>query len=83
MKIKTSFILLMFMAVFALAAAGCSQPVSSSIFGAASFSAEKMSVFEPQIEDKSEIGSTDGILVMGILIVAITSLPLLLRNKRK
>ncbi len=34
-------------------------------------------------EDNSIIGSTDGIFVMGVLIVLITSLPLFLRRKKK
>lgn len=37
----------------------------------------------PPAEDKSEIGSTEGIFIMGLVIVAITSLPILLRRKKK
>jgi hypothetical protein len=36
----------------------------------------------PQVADVSEIGSTDGILIMGIVIVLIVTLPLIF-NKRK
>lgn len=34
-----------------------------------------------QVADDSEIGSTDGILVMGVVIVLIVTLPLFLRKK--
>ena len=37
----------------------------------------------PQAEDVSVIGSTDGILIMGIVIVLIVALPLLFHKKRK
>ncbi|MHB8777866.1 MAG: hypothetical protein ACYC6R_08900 [Anaerolineales bacterium] len=33
-------------------------------------------------EDQSEVGSTDGILIMGIVIVAIVVTPLLFRKQR-
>jgi len=35
----------------------------------------------PQPQDLSEIGSTDGIVIMGILIALIIIVPILLRNK--
>jgi hypothetical protein len=35
----------------------------------------------PQPEDASEIGSTDGIIVMGIIISLIIIIPILLRRK--
>lgn len=35
-----------------------------------------------QFADDSEIGSTDGILVMGVVIVLIVSLPLIFHKKR-
>lgn len=35
----------------------------------------------PQPEDESEIGSTDGIVVMGVIIVLIVALPILVRRK--
>ena len=37
----------------------------------------------PLVQDKSEIGSTDGILIMGIVIVVIVLVPVLFRNKNK
>jgi uncharacterized integral membrane protein len=36
----------------------------------------------PPADDGSEIGSTDGILVMGIVIVLIVSLPLIFNKRR-
>ncbi|GJQ36349.1 MAG: hypothetical protein JETCAE01_23590 [Anaerolineaceae bacterium] len=35
-----------------------------------------------QVEDDSEIGSTDGILVMGLVIVLIVTLPLFFRKRK-
>ena len=35
----------------------------------------------PEQVDRSEVGSTDGIVVMGFLIVAIVTVPILLRRK--
>lgn len=35
----------------------------------------------PAQVDRSEVGSTDGIVVMGFLIVAIVTLPILIRRK--
>lgn len=35
----------------------------------------------PPVEDQSEIGSTDGIAILGIMIVAIVVLPILLQRK--
>lgn len=35
-----------------------------------------------QVNDSSEIGSTDGIVVMGIIIVLIVTLPLAFRRKK-
>ena len=35
----------------------------------------------PEAVDRSEVGSTDGIVVMGFVIVAIVILPILLRRK--
>lgn len=35
----------------------------------------------PEKADQSEVGSTDGIVVMGFLIVAIVTVPILLRRK--
>ena len=35
----------------------------------------------PQEVDRSEVGSTDGIVIMGFVIVAIVVIPILLRRK--
>lgn len=36
----------------------------------------------PQVADASEIGSTDGILIMGVVIVLIITLPLIFQKRR-
>lgn len=39
-------------------------------------------IVSPQIEDLSEVGSTTGIFIMGVVIVLITTIPMLARKKR-
>lgn len=36
----------------------------------------------PQVVDTSEIGSTDGILIMGVVIVLIITLPLIFQKRK-
>lgn len=36
----------------------------------------------PPVDDSSEIGSTDGILIMGVVIVLIVTLPLFFRKRK-
>jgi len=84
MKRKIGFALLLVSLIFALALAGCNQPAMSS----RNLSGAALSMQVPPAppvgdEDKSEIGSTDGILIMGVIIVAITSLPVIFRRKKK
>jgi hypothetical protein len=38
---------------------------------------------QPGDTDLSEVGSTDGIVIMGFVIVAIISIPLMFRKKKK
>jgi Na+/H+ antiporter NhaC len=44
--------------------------------------ASQIQLATAQAQDDSEIGSTDGILVMGVVIVLIVTLPLLFRRPR-
>ncbi len=37
----------------------------------------------PKVEDQSQVGSTDGIVIMGFVIVVIALTPVLLRKKQK
>jgi len=46
-----------------------------------SFAIQQQTTPTPIVQDKSVIGSTNGILAMGMVIVVIVTLPLLLRNK--
>lgn len=67
---------------FALAALTYSIAVQSSLAASdtsAGFFLQTTST--PQPEDKSEIGSTDGIVVMGVIIVLIVAVPILVRRK--
>ncbi|MDD2921353.1 MAG: hypothetical protein PHQ36_03630 [Anaerolineales bacterium] len=80
MKTKIVFILLV--AFIFIAFAGCSLPAASGRhLGAASLAMRVTPA--PPAEDQSEIGSTDGIFVMGIVIVLITAVPILSRRKKK
>jgi hypothetical protein len=56
-----------------------SVPTPNASLGAAAFFAQ--STTTPQVEDVSEIGSTDGIVLMGVVIVMIVVVPILLRRK--
>ncbi|MBL8061922.1 MAG: hypothetical protein JNK32_02810 [Anaerolineales bacterium] len=49
----------------------------------AAFLAHQTTSTTPVLDDDSEIGSTDGILVMGVVITLIVILPILLHKKNK
>ncbi|MBL8101160.1 MAG: hypothetical protein JNM02_01400 [Anaerolineales bacterium] len=72
--ILSLFIILILVLVFA----NVTQPVAANT---ATLSLQTTPT--PQAGDRSVIGSTDGILVMGIVIVLIVTLPLLFRKKGK
>jgi hypothetical protein len=54
-------------------------PAMQGTFGGTAFFMQPTST--PQPNDLSEIGSTDGIVIMGILIALIIIVPILLRRK--
>ena len=53
--------------------------LSGAELGAAAFYAQVTST--SQVEDASEIGSTDGIVLLGIIIVLLVVVPILLQRK--
>jgi cytochrome c1 len=55
------------------------QPREDSTLAAAAFFLQTTPT--PEQVDRSEVGSTDGIVVMGFLLVVIVILPILLRRK--
>lgn len=55
-------------------------PVTSNDAGAALF-LQTTATITPQPEDQSEIGSTDGIVIVGGVIVMIVVLPIFLRRR--
>ncbi|MFN8380803.1 MAG: hypothetical protein U0V02_02625 [Anaerolineales bacterium] len=84
MKRTLTFIvsILFFIALMlALVLPNFNQPVVSAQ-GASSAILSQQTTPTPQAADTSIIGSTDGILIMGIVIVAIVTLPLLFHKKR-
>ena len=69
--------------VFVLASTNFGQPqASAQNLGAASLSMQIPTPTQSG-EDLSEVGSTDGIVVMGFVLVAIVTLPLLFHRKGK
>jgi hypothetical protein len=84
MKRKTvRIILLLIILALALILSACSQPTTSSRnLGVAAVSMQ-VATPTPPVRDQSKIGSTNGIFIMGFVIVAITSAPFLLRRRKK
>ena len=85
MKTKIGFSILIAALILALGLASCaqSQRMDPRDLSAAALAMPIQATPLPPEEDQSVIGSTDGIMVMGIVIVAITSLPLILRKRKK
>ena len=85
---KTSYIfgvsLAFILFVFVLATA---SNVDRSVASARNVSAASQSLQittpTPPAENISEVGSTDGIVIMGVVIVIIVTLPVLFRKKKK
>jgi len=77
-------IALIFMAlVFLLASANFNQPeVAAKNLSAASLSRQIASP-TPPAKGVSEVGSTDGIVIMGVVLVVVVTLPVLFRRKKR
>ena len=73
-------IILLIGLVLALSITNFNQPFALAQPASAGMMAQQ-STPAPTAQDVSEIGSTDGILVMGVVIVFIVILPLLFRKK--
>ena len=66
----------------ALLSAGLMHTVQTSGYGDLSAAAFFLQTTPtPEQVDNSEVGSTDGIVIMGFVIVAIVTVPILLRRK--
>lgn len=68
------------LALFSAALSNSAPPALEGNLGAAAFFMLQPTS-TPQPKDLSEIGSTDGIVIMGILIALIIIVPILLRRK--
>ena len=68
------------LALFSAAITYSTPPAMEGAFGAAAFLVLQPTS-TPKPKDLSEIGSTDGIVFMGILIVLIIVIPILLHRK--
>jgi hypothetical protein len=69
------------LALFSAAITYSAPPAMQGNSGAAAFFAQPTTTPVPKVKDVSEIGSTDGIIVMGFIIVIIIILPILLQRK--
>jgi hypothetical protein len=85
---KTSYIfgiaLIFIVLIFALVAVvNYDRPtVSAKNLGAASLSMQ-ITTPTPPVGDRSEVGSTDGIVIMGFVLVIVVTVPLLFHMKKK
>ena len=73
------FILLVFMLV---AAANFDHPTASTQNLSAAALPRQAATPTPLVEDISEVGSTDGIVIMGFVLVIVVTVPLIFRRKR-
>lgn len=84
---KTAFTSIVNILLFALLILALAQPNFNQPAEAAQAPSAAVLTLQttpaPQVDETSEIGSTGGILVMGIVIVSIVTLPLLFHKKRK
>jgi FtsH-binding integral membrane protein len=69
------------LALFSAALTFSSPPAMEGTFGGAAAFFIMQPTSTPQTKDLSEIGSTDGIVFMGILITLIVIVPILLQRK--
>lgn len=76
----TAILALLFVTTLTLA--NFEQPAASTLV-TATLPAAAQTVIPTAADPASEIGSTSGILLMGIVITLIVTLPLLLRRKRR
>lgn len=67
------------LALFSAAITYSAPPAMQGNFGSAAFFIQPTST--PQPQDASKIGSTDGIIAMGVIISLIVIIPILLRRK--
>ena len=67
------------LALFSAALSYSAPPAGNADLGGTAFFMQPTST--PQPRDLSEIGSTDGIVIMGVLIALIIIVPILLRRK--
>ena len=67
------------LSLFSAAITYSAPPAIQGDFGSAAFFLQPTST--PQPQDLSEIGSTDGIVVMGVIITLIIIIPILLQRK--
>lgn len=69
------------LALFSAALTYSAPPAMGGAFGDGAAALFLQSTATPQPKDMSEIGSTDGIVFMGILIALIVIVPILLQRK--
>ena len=75
-----SMSLLLALTVVAFSATNSTQTSRLSKYSGAAFFLQITATPQPQ-EDRSEIGSTDGLVVMSVIIVAIIVIPIFIKRK--
>ena len=84
---KTSYIfgiaLVFIVLVFALAAVNVDKPKASAKSLSAASLSMQIATPTPPAEDMSEVGSTDGIVIMGFVLAIVVTVPVLFRRKKK
>jgi hypothetical protein len=84
---RTSYIfgitLIFIVFIFALAAENVDQPKASAKSLSANSLSMQVATPTPPAVDRSEVGSTDGIAIMGFVLVIIVTLPVLFHRRKK
>ncbi|MDO9301156.1 MAG: hypothetical protein Q7T89_07225 [Anaerolineales bacterium] len=83
---KTSYIfgiaLIFIVLVFVFASENFNQPEASAKNLSAASLSMQIATSTPPAEDRSEVGSTDGIVIMGFVLVIVVTVPILFRRKK-
>ena len=83
---KTAYIfgiaLIFITLVFVFASENFNQPEASAKNLSAASLSMQIATSTPPAEDRSEVGSTDGIVIMGFVLVIVVTLPVLFRRKK-
>jgi uncharacterized phage infection (PIP) family protein YhgE len=84
---RTSYIfgtaLIFFTLIFVVASLNYGQQAAPNHNLSAAALSQQIATPTPSTENISEVGSTDGIVIMGVVLVFVVTLPILFRKKKK